>query len=245
MYMYNACLNLYKESEVGPETWDLLAREHPRLRDARREMQGPREGRVVFFEQSVLSLAETRRSNSEFASFLFGFLASQIGPGTLDYLSLITPHVDQFPTALLWYGLCSGLQHRSSLHGFSGGLGRRALREILRRESVFDSPQSDIALAELEALTSSDTAAMEFRTGTQGVLAIEIVPLVTTTVRWPPRQADQPELFPTENSSVDFRELYVQLDDLRTKIAQVQKRMTRMVDYRESSEWEPGRARKK
>ena len=177
--IYSACVNLYRDSEVGPESWDLLSREYPRLREARREMQGPREGRVVFFEQFVFSLAETRRSDSEFASFLCGFLASQIGPGTLDYLSLLTPHLDQFPTSFLWYGLCSGLQHRSSLHGFSGALGRRVMREILRRESVFDSPLSDIALAELEALTSSDTAAMEFRTGTQGVLAIEIVPLVT------------------------------------------------------------------
>jgi hypothetical protein len=243
--IYSACVNLYRDSEVGPESWDLLSRDYPRLREARREMQGPREGRVVFFEQFVFSLSETRRSDSEFASFLCGLLASQIGPGTLDYLSLLTPHLDQFPTSFLWYGLCSGLQHRSSLHGFSGALGRRVMREILRRESVFDSPQSDIALAELEALTSSDTAAMEFRTGTQGVLAIEIVPLVITTVRWPPRQTEQSELFPAESSSSDLRELSVQLEDLRSKMAQVQKRITRIVDERESSEWKSGKGRKK
>jgi hypothetical protein len=102
-----------------------------------------------------------------------------------------------------------------------------------------------IALAELEALTSSDTAAMEFRTGTQGVLATEIAPLVTTTVRWPPRQTEQSELFPTESSSSDLRELSVQLDDLRSKMAQVQKRITRVVDERESSEWKSGKGRKR
>ena len=243
--VYSACLSLYKESEVGPETWDLLAREHPRLREARRELQGPREGRVVFFEQFVLSLAETRRSDSEFTSFLCGFLASQIGPGTLDYLSLLTPCLDQFPTALLWYGFCSGLQHRSSLYAFSVGLGRRVLREILRRETLFDAPQSDIALAELEALTASDTASVDFRTGTQGVLAIEIVPLVTTTVRWPPKQSDQSELFSTETSSLELRELNMQLDELRSRMVQAQKLISRFIDDRDSSDWKSGKGRKK
>jgi hypothetical protein len=243
--VYTACVDLYKKSEVGPETWDLLARDHPRLREARREMQGPREGRVVFFEQFVLSLAENRRSDSEFTSFLCGFLASQIGPGTLDYLSLLTVCLDQFPTALLWYGFCSGLQHRSSLYAFSGGLGRRVLREILRRETLFDAPQSDIALAELEALTASDTAAMDFRTGTQGVLAIEIVPLVTTTVRWPPKQSDQSELFSTETSALELRDLNVLLDELRSRMAQVQKRISRFIDDRDSSDWKFGKGRKK
>jgi hypothetical protein len=243
--IYDACMNLYRETEVNPETWDLLSRGYPHLREARKEMQGPREGRVVFFERFVLSLADISKGDSVSASFLCGFLASQIGPGTLDYISLLAPHLDRFPTTLLWYGLCSGLQHRSSLYGFSSGLGRRILREVLRKETLFDAPQSDIALSELEALTSNDTMAMEFRTWAQGVMAIEIAPLIASAVRWPPKQADQVELFSTDTNSFELQELTTQLDDLRGRMVQVQKRISRFVDARESSDWKAPKGRKK
>jgi len=119
------------------------------------------------------------------------------------------------------------------------------LREILREETLFDIPQSDISLAELEALTADDTKGTDFRTGTQGLLAIEISPLVTATVRWPPKQPDQAELFGTEESVDDFRDLAIQLDDLRSKMAQIQKRITRIIEGRESSEWRAGRGRRR
>jgi len=239
------CEKLYHDSEVDTEVWDALATEYPSIRDAKREMRGPREARVLFFERFVPSLADARRTDPEFAGFLSGFLASQIGPGTLDYIPLLAPYLDRFPSALLWYGLCSGLQHRSSLWGFSGGLGRRVLREILRKESLSDSPQSDIALAELEILTSSDADAMEFRTGWQGVLAIEILPLVVTTVRWPSRQTDQTELFAPEDTSRELRDLSAQLEELRSKMVQVQKRIARYVGEQESLEWKSGKARRR
>lgn len=249
--IYSTCLSLYNKSEVDSNTWNRLAPDYPQLLDASREMQGNRERRVVFFEQFLVSLIEKRSSNSAFASFLCGLLASQIGPGTLDYLSLITPSLDQFPTALLWYGLCSGLQRRSSLYGFSSGLGRRVLREILRKETLFDSPRADIALAELEVLTFNDTASAEFRTGAQGGITIEILPLVVTTFRWLPRQADQPDLFPTETTANDIRDLNdlrdvaAQLEDLRTRISRAQQRVSRIIQDRDVSEWRPSKRQNK
>jgi hypothetical protein len=242
--VYRTCLDLFRGSEVGPDTWDLLSRKHSRLSAARSEMQGPRERRVMFFEDCVLWLAKGRGEDLDLASFLCGFLASQIGPGTLDYIPLLTPHLDQFPTAVIWYGLCSGLQHRGSLYAFSFGLGRRILREVLRKEILLDSPQSDIALSELEAMTANDSLAAEFRTGAQGLLEIEIAPLVTTTVRWPPKQTDQPELFPTDAFPLELRELRMQLDELQSKLIQVQKRISRLVGDRDSSEWRPGKGRR-
>ena len=240
--VYDTCLSLTNQSELSPNTWNHLASYYPELREAQVEMQSTRERRVLFFEHFLLSLSGGRSPDPAFASFLCGFLASQIGPGTLDYLSLIIPLLDRFPSALLWYGLCSGLQKRSSLYGFSGGLGRRVLREILRNETLFDSPQGDLAIAELEVVAVNDTASTEFRTGAQGGLAIEILPLVNTTVRWPIKQAEQPELFPTETTFVDSREvrelrdLTIQLDDLRTRISKVQQRISKFVEDRDSSE---------
>jgi hypothetical protein len=118
------------------------------------------------------------------------------------------------------------------------------LREVLRKEILLDSPQSDIALSELEAMTANDSLAAEFRTGAQGLLEIEIAPLVTTTVRWPPKQTDQPELFPTDAFPLELRELRMQLDELQSKLIQVQKRISRLVGDRDSSEWRPGKGRR-
>jgi len=244
-YAYRICADLFKTSEVGPESWSFLSQQDSRLIDAGNRMQGPREMRVTFFEDCLPWLANIRREDPKLASFLCGFLASQMGPGTLDYIFLLTPHLDQFPTAIIWYGLCSGLQRRGSLSGFSFGLGRRILREVLREESILDSPRSDIALTELEAMTAYDSASAEFRTGTQGILEIEIAPLVTTTVRWPPKQTEQPEFFQSEMLSLEIRDLSMQLGDLLSKATEVEKRISRLVGSRDLPDFKPGRGRRK
>lgn len=243
--IYRICRELMQESETGSATWDTLSRKYPLFDRAWSEMQGPREKRVTFFEDSISSLAELRRQGPELPGFFCGFLASQIGPGTLDYIPLLAPHLSQFPTAIIWYGLCSGLQHRGSIYAFSFGLGRRVLREVLREETILQSPQSDIALAELEVMTASDAANAEFRTGAQGLLEIEIVPMVTTTVRWPPKQIAQPELFPADTFPFELRELNLQLDELRSKTTQIQRRISRLIGDRDTSEWKPGKGRRR
>jgi hypothetical protein len=124
-------------------------------------------------------------------------------------------------------------------------LGRRILREVLREESILDSPRSDIALTELEAMTAYDSASAEFRTGTQGILEIEIAPLVTTTVRWPPKQTEQPEFFQSEMLSLEIRDLSMQLGDLLSKATEVEKRISRLVGSRDLPDFKPGRGRRK
>lgn len=240
--IYSSCLSILEGSELDPSVWDRLALEFPRLREAKREMAGPREGRVVFFEQFLLSLSESRLPDSVFGSFLCGFLASQIGPGTLDYLMLLIPYLDQFPSSLLWYGLCSGLQRRASLYGFSSGVGRRVLREIIRADSVFSSPQADIAIAELEVMSAGGNQAMDFRTGAQGILTVEILPMILTTVRWPAKQFDQPELFPNESSASEFRELSLLVEDVRQRLSVIQSRISRSAD---ESSWKANRKPKR
>jgi hypothetical protein len=229
-----SCNALFLGADQTSRLWTRLQDDHPALQDAKRAMEGPREGRIIFFERFLKSLIPQRGTPEFSDSFICGFLASQIGPGTLDYLPLLAGYLDRFPTALLWYGLCSGLQRRSSLYGFAGGLGRRVLREVTRPEGVFDPPSSDIALAELDVLAGTDAAAVtEFRTGFQGAVSIEILPLVNTITRWPPRGADQPELFSTETQPYEIRELLSQLDDLRRKMAVVQNRLAQFIDERD------------
>ena len=243
--IFYVCRQLLRDSEVGSAAWDSLSRRFPGLDRAWSEMQGTRERRVTFFEEATAWLVEAGRRGPELPSFLCGLLASQIGPGTLDYISLVAPHVGQFPTAMMWYGLCTGLQNRRTLYGYSLGLGRRVLREALREESILQSPQSDIALSELEVMTGSDVSSPEFRTGAQGVLQIEIAPMVTTTVRWPHKQIEQPELFPADVVPLELRELSLQLDELQVKTTQIQKRISRLIGERDSPSWKSGRGKRR
>jgi hypothetical protein len=104
----------------------------------------------------------------------------------------------------------------------------------VRRENVFDSPEADIALSELEMLTVGDAASMDFRTAAQGILAVEILPMVVTTVRWQSKPLDQSDLFSVENSYLELRELSAMLDDLRQRIVQIQNRMARIGDERDA-----------
>jgi hypothetical protein len=244
--IHSICMHLHNDSEIDPRSWDLLSAQFPTLRGALREMEGNREKRVLFFERFLFSLRGY--AYTDIGSFACGLLASQIGPGTLDYLPLILPSLDQFPTALLWYGLCSGLQRKSSLYGFSNGLGRRVLREVLRNENIFDSPLADIALAELEVLATNDSVPDEFRTGALSSLGIELLPSVITSVRWPPRLTDQqPELFPSDDSAGNARqqkelqELAAQVEDLALRMSRLQQRIYRILGDREPVEGRQGK----
>jgi hypothetical protein len=124
-------------------------------------------------------------------------------------------------------------------------LGRRILREVLREEALLDSPKSDIALTELEAMTVYDSASAEFRTGAQGLLEIEIAPLVTTTVRWPPKQTEQQELFQPETPTFELRDLSMQLAELLSKATQVEKQISRLAGARDLPDSKPGKSRRK
>jgi len=221
------CREIMSQPDSGMG-WDYLTDRYPSLRSARYEMKGPRERRVLVFEHLQSSITDISWDDPVTASFICGFLASQIGPGTLDYVPLLSPYLEKFPTVLLWYGLCSGLHNLSSLYGFLGGLGRRVSREILRKETLFEAPQCDIALAEFETLTPSDITAVDFRVGTQGLLAVELLPRIAITLRWPPKQTEQPDLF-TVNAPGEKQELFLELKDLASKLGQVQRRLSHIL----------------
>src|SRR5436190_16871577 len=84
--------------------------------------------------------------------FLCGYLASCLHPGSLEYVDLVTSHLSGLPTLMLWYGVCAGLHPQSSVLSEFGGLGRRLLRDVLRREHILDRPDCDLAFDELQVL---------------------------------------------------------------------------------------------
>ena len=80
------------------------------------------------------------------SSFLAGLLADQIGPGSFEHVELLLPYLNQYPTALIWYGLCAGLHPDSEVQQVGNCLGRRLVRDLLAPDPILSRPKYDIAV---------------------------------------------------------------------------------------------------
>ena len=186
----DACVDLYSSGDIAQSTWIAVTKLFPEVREAKKQMLESREERVVTFERSVTHLRSFALRDKSIASFLCGYLASQVSPGTFDHAMLVAPQVRSLPASFLWFGLCAGLRNHASLQRHLPGLGRRILREILRSDSLLETPRCDIAIAELEVLSRIEDQIVSLRPAVQGHLEVEIAPCVTTNIRWPLRHGE-------------------------------------------------------
>jgi hypothetical protein len=189
-----ACREILEQGSIGVGTWSDLVGDSPDLAKAKETMAGTREDAVALFERVTPLLGQVRRRDAKTAGFVCGYLASEIGRGALDYASLVRPLLASYPTALLWYGLCSGLKRSPELYEYAGGLGRRLQRDLLQSDSIFRRPSGDIASAELRMLVDRDKPLVDFKTRSIGYIEVELIPCVNVTLRWHSR--------PTESGKV-------------------------------------------
>lgn len=228
-----ACEDLYKTGDIQSQQWTALTRMFPVIRDIKAKMSATREERVNSFERSIGSMFSSRADDPVTAGFLCGYLASQIGPGTLDYVSLLIPHLQTFRTALAWYGFCAGLQEHSSLQNYSSGLGRRIIRDILRNETILDRPRCDIALAELEVLLGPENQTTDLRTAYHGYLEAELAPCVTTIVRWPSSRDPTADMYPSKQQVQEARSILNEFDEMRSRFGIISQRLNRVFGFAE------------
>jgi hypothetical protein len=158
-------------------------------------MNGSREDRVVAFADFVRSTT-AKAGDSEVISFTLGYLASRIAPGTMRHATVLTPIAHRYPTALLWYGFCAGFgstEGSSIPNSGSRRVGldlppsaRRVIRDLLRPESIVDTPHCDINFLELVALSRTGGDPLEgLITTTQGTVIVELAPMVWTAINAP------------------------------------------------------------
>ncbi len=165
----------------------------PQFASAEKRMYGPREDRVVAFSELVRSIEKSPSLDGELTSFMLGYLASRIAPGTIQHSGVLRPVTRRYATALLWYGFCAGLGgSESKSQSASGGsrstldlpgTARRVARDLIQPEPILAAPTCDISFLELVALskTGGDPLAGLIRT-TQGTATIELMPGVSTNV---------------------------------------------------------------
>ncbi len=226
--MVRACLELKTSQKIDLQTWRDLVGSSRDLHSAQEKMQGSREERVTRFESAVWSLSQGTAVNPEVASFLCGYLASLIDPGSLSHVRLVSPFLDRFPTAMLWYGLCAGLQQKSDVLSQFNALGRRVLRDIVNPESLLGRPQSDIAIDELDVFLRGDKPLRDFHRSSPRHISIELSPRIHTIMNWPDRSGRE------QRDSIESRG-YADIEYLAKQLGQAIQSLNRIRSGLEAS----------
>jgi hypothetical protein len=175
--------------EIQGNNWVRLTSEHSQLRSASDIQKLRREERVQLLRRVVDSPFPTSHSLLPFA---IGYLGSTIAPGTFDHYGTMQELESRVTGVTLWYGFCAGLYRKSNLQSFSGGLGRRVVRDLERNDSVCARPYCDISVSELEVLLSADKR-FDFKMGLPGTIEIELAPCITTFHSLQQQRAERPE----------------------------------------------------
>jgi hypothetical protein len=145
------------------------------------------EERVTILENVVRQLSGHHNMSLEQQSFIVGSVASSLGSGSLAHSGLVAPLLDRWPSAMLWYGMCAGLHREPSIASEMGGIGRRALRDLLGEETLLSRPRVDVSSLELEILLGGDRQFDDFATTSLYQLTVELTPGVWTVTKWPLR----------------------------------------------------------
>jgi hypothetical protein len=225
---------LFERGEIHSYSLDRLTR-NLSFSSFYREMDGPREQRVQLLNRALVELTSGELGNDDVNGFLAGLLTAYVGPGTLDYIGLLRPHVQRLPSALVWYGLIAGLQSSSSVQSFGMGLGRRIVRDVLRNEEFLDLPTCDIAMAELSVF--SRATALDFRTASRSHLEIEIAPCTNVTLRLNSGTEAQSEMFPLSvEVNSEIRKIESEVDFVVGRLESLQFRLQKLAGKQHDTE---------
>ena len=182
----------------------------------------PREQRVVAFESTIRQLAFGPTAEPQI-NFVVGYLASLISDGSLEHSHLVFPIQAQFPTAMLWYGMCAALSPSSRVMTDYSHLGLRILRMLDRDLNLMTPPTCDISLPEFEVMMRGQPRSRGFRQTHASSLRIELIPGVTTLTRSIGNQIgiEQPGLFGEET-----RQQNVEAERLKELVYALKKSLT-------------------
>ena len=245
----SACHQILQTGEIGENNWNNLTNGLFEKDITQQLLKGPREERVLQVERALTSICDKPTADKNTRAFIGGYLASRISPGTFDHYELLLPYLPKLPSMLLWYGLCAGLPHDSKLRNFGFGIGRRIIRDAVQEDSLLNRPRCDIALEELEVLSSGNYSAQNPYPRDSGHLSVELLPCVNCTMRntevrqsEPSRQSLIQQTVLPEYSESEVRNLLFELDRALKSVYRVRDRISEITGYGEQTK---GRGRGK
>ena len=194
------CRTLHTHDEIDTAALASLTKGSPEVARAFQIVNAPRERRVQALDIALRSVGERHRKASQPAIIALGLLASRIAPGSLDHMALLRPYIAEMGGLPLWYGLFSGITHVARLVDRYESVGRRVLRDMLAVDGVLTSPSCDIAIDELDIISTSESLLQNVPRASPEQLVVEILPCVNTVAPW---LAKEPLPSPTQRSFFD------------------------------------------
>jgi hypothetical protein len=223
------CFEIVELGRISKPTWIELTREHNGIPDVQTFADSTREDRVLAFERAVRSFAAAQSSST--SAFIAGYLCSQIGPGSLEHWRLLRGVKRELPSAILWYGLCAGLQPNSQMAPAFSGLGRLVAREIDRKIELLSAPTCEVSIEELDSLGGFNRIASRMNVSSTTTIALEIAPGITIPMR--PGNVGSP-LFDTaaepKIGADEIRDLVQQIDGVARRLQEIKHDAMRIVD---------------
>jgi hypothetical protein len=220
------CAEILEEGQAR-QGWSQLTRKLRLFDEVPTTMTGTREERVILAERVLREVAQASGQNKQIKSFACGYIVSLIAPGTLDHMGLLEHIIPVLPTALLWYGLCAGLNSRAGVQSYSNGIGRRLARELERGTLLTDAPTCDVAIAELRVVVGSSRSTPDFLRNSGTSIEVEVAPCVSCWFRSSTvsQEASAPPI-PTS----ELRGLLDKIEDLSHRVEVIQREGTRLAD---------------
>ena len=206
-----AWTELSSTGEISDPVWHRLVDGFPDLDRMRSLIEVPREQRVQAIDVALRMLLSTKRGDEDRRGFLAGYFTSLLGPGTLDHADFLASVAGTFPTAYLWYGLFAGANPRGDALPVGNPLARRIVRDLTLSDRVLDRPRCDVALDELAIHSVVDNLLKQ--TAKAGRLDIDLLPGVTTSVRWPPYKVPGEEEM-RRARDIETQQVLAQLDEV-------------------------------
>lgn len=176
--------DLVNIGEISNSAWFRLVEGVHEIEQMRSIVNLPREHRVQLVDIALMALMQSHKIDDSRRSFLAGYLASLISPGTLDHSDILTPVAAVLPTSYIWYGLFASINFHGDALPIGNPLARRIIRDLTLNDPIVAQPRCDVALEELEIYAKRDS--LSIFTSNAERLAIDILPGVTMSVRWPP-----------------------------------------------------------
>lgn len=225
-------MELASRGELPDVLWHELVEGYKDLDSMRPILSMPREQRVHMIDMA-LHMLSTGRGDEERRSFLAGYFTSLLGPGTLDHADFLTPVAQLLPTAYLWYGLFAGINPKGDALPVGNPLARRIIRDLTIPDRLADRPRCDIALEELRMHASPESILK--MTSKAGRLDIDILPGVTTSVRWPPHEMPE-ELDMKRHRDMEARHLLMEMDDYAMRHRHLMERLREVLRLGETEQ---------
>ncbi|MGH8223325.1 MAG: hypothetical protein ACREQZ_10165 [Woeseiaceae bacterium] len=176
-HVQRSCRELYSSGDLSDQTLSEWLRKWPASAEVFPTLRDTREIRVSAFQQFVQEVlkARTNMTNTREMSFLVGYIASRLAPGSLEYFRLLRPVDEIIPGVLVWYGVAAAL-HGDDFIATSGGLGRRLERELAAPRTFPLPPRADMSVWDLEVFSRSDQQNSPLAMLAGGPIQVELLP---------------------------------------------------------------------